>query len=244
MNFYGHSNTFSGSAHLTKKSALLASCLALLVGLSGCSGDNDYMPQLADREGYLAPPPENEVAETPFSHAVNLAPVQVRLDGGQNTALSNFLASIGRDRGDHYEIRTAYTSSSPEVAGRNNHIARELRRSFISQGVYADRIQLVHVPGYDNKLELTVRRYTVISPACGVIDVNQGNSWEDEPTQTRKFGCSNAFNLGQMLADPRDLVGGRTLDPSSGEREALGVRQHGTNTVPDLKKTETSTTGK
>jgi len=183
MNFNGHSITVSAAANLTKKSVLLASCMALMVGLSACGGDTDFMTQLADREGYISAPPENEASETPFSHAVNLAPTQMRLDGNQNSSLSSFLAGIGRDRGDHYEIRTAYSASSPETAGRNNHIARELRRSFISQGVYADRIQLVHVPGYDNKLELTVRRYTVISLACGVVDVNLGNSWEDEPSQ-------------------------------------------------------------
>jgi len=223
--------------------AFLAGSIALVMGLSGC-GETSFTNQLADRDGYIEPSPENEVSVTPFTHSVSLAPGQTQLNDEQSSDLSNFLAGIGRDRGDHYEIRTAYATPDPDLQGRNNQIARDLRRSFISQGVYADRIQLVHITGYDDTLELTIRRYIVISPTCGVIDVNQTKNWENSPTQARTLGCSNAYNLGQMLADPRDLVGGRIEGPSSGEREVLGVRQHGMGTVPALKETTTSTTGK
>ena len=227
----------------TNKSFALATCVIAFISLAACESDTSYTSQLSDRDLFFEPVPENEVSETPFAHSISLAASQVRLDGNQNADLSIFLASIGRDRGDHYEIRTAYSTNDQKKMGRNNQIARDLRRSFISQGVYADRIQLVHVPGHDDTLELVVRRYTVISPACGVVDMNRGNDWENEPTQTRKLGCSNAHNLGQMIADPRDLVGGRTFDSASGEREALGVRRHGEGTIPPLESDDVETTG-
>jgi len=227
----------------TNKPFALATCLAAFLSLAACESDTSYTSQLSDRDLFFDPVPENEVSQTSFTHSIDLSVGQVRLDGGQNADLSGFLASIGRDRGDHYEIRTAYSTNDQLQMGRNNQIARDLRRSFISQGVYAERIQLVHLPDYDNTLELVVRRYTIISPACGVVDVNLGNDWENEPTQTRKLGCSNAYNLGQMIADPRDLVGGRTFGFASGEREALGVRRHGEGTIPPLNVEDLSTTG-
>ena len=213
------------------------------LGLAACGGPTDFNKQLSDRNGFVKPSPVNEVTETPFSHAIALQPSQAGLSNRQNASLSGFLAQTGRDRGDHYEIRTAYTAPDQVIAGRNSKIAQDLRRSFVSQGVQADRIQLVHVPGFDNTLELVVRRYSIISPACGVIDVNLGHEWEDEPVQNRDLGCANAYNLGQMIADPRDLVGGRPFDPASGEREAIGARQHGLGTIPELNTEETSTTG-
>jgi hypothetical protein len=36
-------------------------------------------------------------------------------------------------------------------------------------------------------------------------------------------GCSNAVNLGAMVADPRDVEHGKALAPADGERAALGV---------------------
>jgi pilus biogenesis lipoprotein CpaD len=230
--------------HKTNKRFVLATCAAAFLTLAACGDERSFSSQLSDRDLFFDPVPENEIAEAPFAHSIGLDTGQVRLDGTQNADLSIFLAGIGRDRGDHYEIRTAYSTNDQVQMGRNNEIARDLRSSFISQGVQADRIQLVHVPGHEDTLELVVRRYTVISPACGVVDVDLRNDWRNEPTQTRKLGCSNAHNLGQMLADPRDLVGGRTMDSASGERETIGVRQHGEGTIPKIEVDSASTSSK
>lgn len=45
---------------------------------------------------------------------------------------------------------------------------------------------------------------------------------------THVDGCTNAINLGQMLADPGDAQQGRKLGPGDGERAALGVTEYQT----------------
>lgn len=220
----------------------LALAAALALSVASC-GSGSFTEQLSNRSGFMDPPPQNEVTVTPYAHAVDLAAGQSRLNGNQNASLSSFLAQVGRDRGDHYEIRTAFTGGDSVQSERNNKIARDLRKSFIAQGVYANRIQLVNISEYSSKLELVIRRYTVITPACGVVDVNLSSGFDDEPLRDRSLGCSNEYNLGKMLADPRDLVGGRSLDPAMAEREIIGQRRYGTGTVETPGDDDTSTTG-
>jgi pilus assembly protein CpaD len=220
----------------------LALAAVLAFGVASC-GTGSFTEQISNRSGFMDPPPQNEITVTPYAHAVDLAAGQNRLNGNQNATLSSFLAQVGRDRGDHYEIRTAFTSGDPVQSERNNKIARDLKKSFIAQGVNADRIQLVNIGEYSSKLELVVRRYTVISPACGIVDVNLSSGFDDEPLRDRSLGCSNEYNLGKMLADPRDLVGGRKLDPATAEREVVGQRRYGTGVVEAPGENDTSTTG-
>lgn len=39
-------------------------------------------------------------------------------------------------------------------------------------------------------------------------------------------GCTNAANLGAMVADPDDIERGKELAPADGERAALGVAEY------------------
>jgi pilus assembly protein CpaD len=54
------------------------------------------------------------------------------------------------------------------------------------------------------------------------------------------WGCANAANLGMMVADPRDLVEGRTFGPGDGEKGALDIRTYRTGAVPEVQAESTS----
>jgi hypothetical protein len=41
-------------------------------------------------------------------------------------------------------------------------------------------------------------------------------------------GCSNAVNLGAMVADPHDVEQGKALVPADGERVAVGIAEYQT----------------
>ena len=205
--------------------------------LTACDGQS-MNSDLADRSNYLEPAPKNEVTATPLTHTVSLDPGQNALSSRQNVDMSLFLEQVGRDRGDHYEIRTSYVTGSG-----NSKIATDLRNSFISQGVMADRIQLVHMASYEQQLELVVRRYTVISPNCPVEEVRFGDSNRNEPVRTRKLGCSNEYNLGRMVADPRDLVGGRPIQSANGEMNSGAVERYRARETEDLRTQDSLTIG-
>src|SRR5690606_35712342 len=62
----------------------------------------------------------------------------------------------------------------------------------------------------EHEIGLTVTQTMAILPDC-----NQPQPLEpDPPVFERGFGCSNAYNLGLMVADPADLERGRSLDPA------------------------------
>src|SRR3546814_7731649 len=69
---------------------------------------------------------------------------------------------------------------------------------------------------------LTLTKIVAVLPDC-----NQPQPLEPNvPDQERGFGCSTAYNLGVMVADPADLARGRTLDPADAERSALSVQRY------------------
>jgi pilus biogenesis lipoprotein CpaD len=74
----------------------------------------------------------------------------------------------------------------------------------------------------EHEVGLTVSRMMAVLPDC-----NQPQPLEpDPPLFERGFGCSNAYNLGVMVADPADLERGRTLDPADAERASLTVTRY------------------
>src|SRR3546814_11206295 len=48
----------------------------------------------------------------------------------------------------------------------------------------------------------------------------------ERPEFTGAFGCTTAYNLGVMIADPADLERGRELDPADAERAGLSIQRY------------------
>jgi pilus assembly protein CpaD len=57
------------------------------------------------------------------------------------------------------------------------------------------------------------------------------------------FGCATETNLGLMVANPRDLVNGKTLGPADAEATAKAVQNYRENKVPEPKSSSTSESG-
>jgi len=51
------------------------------------------------------------------------------------------------------------------------------------------------------------------------------NGWENRPWEN--FGCSTQQYMAAQVADPLDLVRGRTTGPASGARQALVLKKYG-----------------
>src|SRR3546814_14475348 len=71
----------------------------------------------------------------------------------------------------------------------------------------------------DNEVGLTISRIMAVLPDC-----RQPQPLAPErPEFTGAFGCTTAYNLGVMIADPADLERGRELDPAHAERAGLSL---------------------
>ncbi|MCE2510626.1 MAG: hypothetical protein J4G10_06590 [Alphaproteobacteria bacterium] len=83
---------------------------------------------------------------------------------------------------------------------------------------------------------VAVEHYDVRVPACP--------DWRRNPPLTNgvssNFGCTDAVNLGLMLADPRDLVTGRELGPMDGTAAASAVERYREGEVKELQIEATS----
>jgi pilus biogenesis lipoprotein CpaD len=184
------------------------------------------------RSGYLEPTPPVTAALTSLTYRIELARGQTALTRAQIDGLNRFLAANGEADGDHLEIRT----SAMAGPGRNAAIAGSLRDSFLAGGVMPSRIEIVETATYADVVEVAIQRYTVQLPDCGRdISRDEGISeWSDEPVGVRKLGCTTAHNLGLMIADPRDLAGGRETGDAKGYREVEAVRRYRTDKVKEL----------
>lgn len=204
--------------------------------LTACGTNNSYMPP---RTGYLDAPPRPTAAQTSLNYRIELGRGQAALTRAQIDGLNRFLAANGETDGDHIEIRTAAMSGP----GRNTTIADALRSSFLAGGYAPSRVEIIDMSGYADVVEVSIQRYVVQLPDCGHDVVRKGPlmSWSDEPVDIRRLGCSNEYNFGLMVADPRDLQGGRPLDDAAGYHEVGAVQRYRTDQVKALVKTSTGT---
>lgn len=201
--------------------------------LSACSTNNGYMPP---RTGYLDPPPHVTANLQVMNFRVELGHGQSALTRPQIDGLNRFLAANGEADGDHILIRT----SAMAGPGRNAAIADNLRNSFLAGGYAPSRVEIIETPGYADVVEVSIQRYTVQFPDCSNEIRRDGiMKWSDEPVDMRKLGCSNEYNFGLMVADPRDLQGGRQLGDAAGYREVGAVQRYRTNQVKELESEST-----
>ncbi len=85
-----------------------------------------------------------------------------------------------------------------------------------------------------DRIAITVRRAVVMEPDCDADDTFLGA--RPEP----RFGCITAYNLGQMVANPEDLVEGRDLAPADGTKGATSIERYRTDKVKELEQERTS----
>ena len=212
---------------MTAGAALLAAC-----------SENKYLPP---RNGYIDQPPRVTSSLTSMNFRMELGRGQTALTRAQIDGLNRFLSANGQTDGDHIEIRTAVIGGP----ARNGAIADALRVSFLSGGYAPSRIDIIDMAGYSDAVEVTIQRYSVNLPDCShQVARDRGlMQWSDAPVNTRKLGCSNEYDLGLMIADPRDLQGGRALDDSAGYHEVEAVKRYREDKVKELKDTKTTDTG-
>jgi pilus assembly protein CpaD len=167
-----------------------------------------------------------EVSPAPLE--LRLAPHAHGLSPAQTQALLDF---VGRWRdADQGEItlRTPEHAADPAAAYRTVNAARDF---LVQNGVDPN---LAHIVGYEAgdasaPIVLSFTRYEARGPQCG-------QSWEDlaHTTSNREydnFGCAITANLAAEVANPRDILAPRQMDPPDTMRRESAITKWRTPAV-------------
>jgi pilus assembly protein CpaD len=211
-------------------------CLTLAAG--GCAGDPDRAPEaqaVADTVNVvfhhgkwrqIPATPENQAEVIVFEQRVSFPSETALLDRSGRQAIDRLLAEADPQPGSLIRLSVAGSQQGTATFDRLTLQRLESVRSDLSSRGYESALadnSVARVAALaEHEVGLTVSRMMAVLPDC-----NQPQPLEpDPPLFERGFGCSNAYNLGVMVADPADLERGRTLDPADAERASLTVTRY------------------
>jgi pilus assembly protein CpaD len=174
--------------------------------------------------------------DSPGEWSAAEAPRQMRVDFQRLTHTAGFAASATQLAQSEQEslgafLQTAQVTTDDPVylegtsgdrlsSARISALARDLTR----QGYSVATLPAAPDAVPKNALLVVVERYVVTPPDCP--NWTKSSSGDHENAQTSNFGCSDATNLGLMVADPRDLVIGRQLGPAGAAQAGLAIQRY------------------
>ncbi len=153
--------------------------------------------------------------------SLSLALAGSDLSADQADRIDSFLSR----QGNLFNLRVTLAGQADDslAAVRQFLVARGVRPSHISRGTAAVTA---------GNVEIAAERYVAAPPSCP--DWSNANILDGANTNSSNFGCATASNLARMVADPRDLVVGRSLAPASGTTAAAAVGRYNTDQVKQL----------
>ena len=151
-----------------------------------------------------------------LSHVVTFAPGKAELAKGESEKLMAFLGNAQVGSEDHVYLEPA--NENQLTASRIGEISREMDR----RGVGAQTLPAGLEPG--DRMKIIVERYVVTPPDCPNWTTPTPGDHSNQVSSN--FGCSDASNLARMVADPRDLVVGRTMGPKEGDQAIAGLTRY------------------
>ncbi len=194
-------------------------------------------------------PKRLEVDRADYRHAIYFDTDRAEVSGGEQDRLLTFLASVepgGRDtiRIEGHADERASDLYNLDLGGRRAQaVAAVLRRQgfenvTVTTSAYGEALPAVPGTGptvwqRNRRVEVVIERYVVTLPPCPDWSRQSGTDFDNLPHSN--FGCATESNLGLMVAEPRDLVRGRTLGPADGVHQAEGIVRYRTGKVVQLK---------
>ncbi len=196
-------------------------CLALL-------GACDHIPDFKAYAPYDPQPTrEPRVQPVAIAHMVPFAPGYVTLDPAAAQDIDAFLTRQGVDRADALEV--AVPAGGGDLArDRAVRVAAYLKLKQLSSGLVIDDDPKMP----SDAVRLVVHRYQVTLPGCPDWTGRGGITHSNQPSSN--WGCASAVNLGLMVANPGDLVQGRSAGLGDGEAQVLSIQRYRTGETKPL----------
>jgi pilus assembly protein CpaD len=191
--------------------ARLILCLAGILGaLVACDSPGEWSASEAPRH--------LRVDFQRLSHTAGFAANATQLAQTEQESLNAFLQAAQVTTDDPVYLEGA---AGDRLNGqRIGAVARELTR----QGYSVATLPAAPDAVPRNALLVVVERYVVTPPDCPNWTKSQSDDHEN--AHNSNFGCSDATNLGLMVADPRDLVIGRQLGPAGAAQAGLAIQRY------------------
>lgn len=178
---------------------------------------------------------ETQVEPITLVHVLNFKPGDDKLSDKELNSLQEFLRKNGGLDGARIEV------DGPRLSGeyfdaltkaRVEEIRAELSGLGFHSQIPEKPVTLLAKP--PEGIAVTVTRAMIIPPDC----FTPQPEFATRPDYS--WSCVNAANLGQMIADPVDLVRGRTLSPADGETAAKSIEIYRKRDVEDPTAEKTS----
>jgi pilus assembly protein CpaD len=205
--------------------------LAAAILVTGCTPD-------AARWTPAEAPKQNKVELVTMSHQVRFAPNAVTPANGEEKSLADFLDGIERNYGDQITIDAGphggNAAADALAAKRIDTVITILRKLGV-------RAQVASRPSVDGALTrdgvvVTLGRYVVTGPNCP--DRSKPESDDYTNTTQSNYGCATVTNLGLMVANPGDLLLGKTPGPADGDYMTKGIQNYRAGTISKTLKSE------
>ena len=153
-----------------------------------------------------------------LTYSTAFTPGSAELAGAAADDLVAFIDEAQVTNDDHVYFEPA--SNDALTAARIGALTRAIGR----RGVGATTLPPSPTEVPADHMMVVVERYVVTPPDCPNWTKP---AWGDHSnTIPSNFGCADSTNLGLMVADPRDLVVGRTLGPAEGNAAVAGVERY------------------
>ncbi|GAB4392471.1 MAG: hypothetical protein Tsb0032_08200 [Kiloniellaceae bacterium] len=225
--------------------------LGLTLILTGCAGDPERAPEnqaVADaintvfyrgKWQQIPASPENQVETIIFEQRVDFAPGSAVLDRPARRAIDRLIEEADPAPGSLVSLSVPKAQGGPSTFDRATlqrleSVRMVLANLGIESALATDAMGRVTDLEAD-EIGLTVTKVMAVLPDC-----DQPQPLEpDLPDFNSAFGCSNAYNLGVMIADPRDLERGRTLEPADAERASLSILRYRVGQEEELPEEDT-----
>jgi pilus assembly protein CpaD len=191
--------------------------LLVLLQLAACSpAVTDWQPVEASKT--------LKVDYVRLDHTVHFNPRAGTADRAELSQLNGFLDSAEAQPGDHILLK----ASGPLADARRAPIEAMLAR----RGLKTMRVEAPDAP--DDGVRIEVGRYVVTPPSCP--NWSKPPIYDPQNTVSSNFGCATQVNFGLMVAEPRDLLVGRTPGPVDADPALLPMQRYRAGEVPPLAK--------
>jgi pilus biogenesis lipoprotein CpaD len=168
--------------------------------------------------------------------AVEFAPGSTRLDPGQDRDLRAMVARGGRGERDEFVI------VSDGSGGLEQTRAAQVAHSLAQGGArWVTRSVEPGMARGPDQLVVVRSQYRLASRNCPTY--TPSTQWNPNESDMPGLGCADAYNMGQMLARPRDAAIGRMPGPADGQVNADAVQRYREGRVRAAQSISTGGTG-
>lgn len=193
-----------------KHASLLAAVIAL--GLAGCSSVSTGQMNIAP----VTPLSQYVLQVEPGIDRIALAVHDQGLSANQHQALRGLVSRFASEQASILRIESP-SGNDPAAAAQ----AYAMRDAVQAMGVPGDMIQVVGYDAPDARAPVLAGFETLRAhvPDCSAEPRNLGSRFSNLPTGG--FGCAVTANMAAQIANPRDILSPRELQPSDSGRAAV-----------------------